>query len=46
MKQDIKRVKKIIIGDREFSAPDNFDRKNIVEGNIEDADEFILGDGH
>jgi hypothetical protein len=46
VKKDIKRVKKIKIGDKEFSPDDNFDRKNIVEGSIEDADEFILGDGH
>ena len=44
--KDIKRVKKIKIGDKEYSPDENFDRKNIVEGNIEDADEFILGDGH
>jgi hypothetical protein len=46
IEKDIKRVKKIKIGDKEYSPTDNFDRKNIVEGNIEDADEFILGDGH
>jgi len=46
IKKDIKRVKKIKIGDKEYSPTDNFDRKNIVEGNIEDADEFVLGDGH
>lgn len=46
VKKDIKRVKKIKIGDKEFLPTDTFDRKNIVEGNIEDADEFILGDGH
>jgi hypothetical protein len=40
------RVKKIKIGDKEFNANDTFDRKNIVEGDIADADEFILGDGH
>ena len=46
VKKDIKRVKIIKIGDKEFSPTDTFDRKNIVEGNVEDADEFILGDGH
>ena len=45
VKKDIKRVKKIKIGDKEYSPTDNFDRKNIVEGNVEDADEFIFGDG-
>ena len=46
VKKDIKQVKKIKIGDKEYSPTDNFERKNIIEGNIEDADEFILGDGH
>ena len=46
VRKDIKRVKKIKIGDKEYSPDENFDRKNIVGGNIEDADEFILGDGH
>lgn len=45
-RKDIRRVKKIKIGDKEYSPTDNFDRKNIVEGSIEDADEFTLGDGH
>lgn len=44
--QDIKRVKKIRIGDKVYSTDDRYDRKNIVEGNVEDADEFTLGDGH
>lgn len=44
--KDIKRVRKIRIGDREYHPNKPFDRMNIVEGNIEDADEFILGDGH
>jgi len=43
---DIKRVKKIRIGDKDYSPDDIYDRKNIVEGNVEDVDEFILGDGH
>ncbi|MDY6966542.1 MAG: hypothetical protein SVM80_11360 [Halobacteriota archaeon] len=43
---DILRVKIIKIGDKEFSPNDTFERKNIVEGNVEDAGEFILGDGH
>ncbi|MDY6836065.1 MAG: hypothetical protein SVY53_14835, partial [Chloroflexota bacterium] len=43
---DIKLVKKIRIGDKEYSPDDIYDRKNIVEGNIEDAEEFTLGDGH
>lgn len=46
VKKDIRHVKKIIIGDKEFSGHEPYDRKNIVEGCIEDADEFILGDGH
>ena len=43
---DIKRVKKIRIGDKDYSPDDIYDRKNIVEGNVEYVDEFILGDGH
>ncbi len=46
VKKDIKRAKRIKIGDKVYLPTDTFDRKNIVEGNIEDADEFILGDGH
>jgi len=43
---DIKRVKKIKIGDQTYAPHEVYNRKNIVKGNIEDADEFILGDGH
>jgi len=46
IKKDIERVKKIKIGDKEYSPNESYDRKNIVEGSIRDADEFILGDGH
>ena len=46
VKQDIRRVKKIKIGDREYSPEESFARKNIVEGAVEDADEFTLGDGY
>ncbi len=46
VRQDIKRVKKIKIGDKTYDPTEPYTRKNIVEGNIEDADEFILGDGH
>lgn len=44
--KDIKGVKKIRIGDKEYNPDETFDRKNIVEGNIENAEEFTLGDGH
>ena len=43
---DIRRVRIIRIGDKEYSPDESFDRKNIVEGNVEDADSFVLGDGH
>ena len=43
---DIRRVRNIRIGDKTYSPDATFDRKNIVAGNVEDADEFILGDGH
>jgi hypothetical protein len=46
VRKDILRVKKIKIGDKEYDPNESYDRKNIVEGNITDADEFILGDGH
>jgi hypothetical protein len=46
VKKDILRVKKIRIGDKEYSPDDRYSRKNIVEGNVQDADEFVLGDGH
>ncbi len=44
--KDILRVKKIKIGDKIYDPNESYTRKNIVEGNVEDADEFILGDGH
>jgi hypothetical protein len=43
---DIRRVKKIRIGDKTYLPDETFERKNIVEGSVADADEFILGDGH
>jgi hypothetical protein len=46
VKKDIINVKRIRIGDREYTPDEQYDRKNIAEGNIENADEFILGDGH
>ncbi len=46
VRKDIERVKIIRIGDKEYSPGETYDRKNIVEGNVRDADEFTLGDGH
>ncbi len=46
VRKDIKRVRKIRIGDKEYNPNDTYSSKNIVEGNIEDADEFVLGDGY
>jgi hypothetical protein len=46
VRKDILGVKKIVIGDKTYAPDDYYDRKNIVEGDIRDADEFILGDGH
>ena len=46
VRQDIKRVKRIKIGDKSYAPNEAFDKKNIVAGNVEDADEFTLGDGH
>ena len=42
---NIKRIKKIRIGDKEYNANDIYDRKNIFKGDVEDGEEFILGDG-
>jgi hypothetical protein len=42
----IRRVKKIHIGDKEYTPDAPFDRKNVVFGDVEDAEEFTLGDGH
>ncbi len=46
VRQDIKRVKRIKIGDKSYAPTESFDKKNIVAGSVEDADEFTLGDGH
>ncbi|MBL7827455.1 MAG: hypothetical protein JNJ57_12535 [Saprospiraceae bacterium] len=46
VESDITRVKKIRIGDKEYNPNDRYDMKNIFKGNVSDADEFILGDGH
>jgi hypothetical protein len=45
VKGSIANVKKIRIGDKDYSPSDTYHRKNIVEGNVSDADEFVLGDG-
>lgn len=46
VEKDLIRVKKIKIGDKTYDPSESYTRKNIVKGNVEDADEFILGDGH
>ena len=46
VKKDIERVNMIRIGDKAYSPNEIYDRKNIVEGNVRDAEEFTLGDGH
>ncbi len=46
VRQDIRRVQQIKIGDKSYHPDDTYTRKNIVEGNVEDADTFTLGDGH
>lgn len=40
----IKNVKKIMIGDKVYIPGEFYTYKNIVVGNIEEAEEFILGD--
>ena len=44
VRKDIERVKDIHIGDKGKIKNENYGRKNIVEGNIRDADSFRLGD--
>ena len=44
VKKDIERVKKIHIGDKGKTSDQDYDRKNIVKGNVRDADTFRLGD--
>ncbi|MEO8109653.1 MAG: hypothetical protein ABI594_06475 [Ginsengibacter sp.] len=44
VRKDIERVKNIHIGDKETINNENYNRKNIVEGNVRDADNFRLGD--
>lgn len=44
VRKDIERVKDIRIGDKGTKGGENYDHKNIVEGNIKDADSFRLGD--
>ncbi|MBI9033444.1 MAG: hypothetical protein JEZ03_03125 [Bacteroidales bacterium] len=46
VRKDIKNMKRIRIGDKEYHPNEVFHRKNIVEGSVEGADEFVLGDGH
>lgn len=46
VRKDIQRVKVIRIGDKDYAPGDVYDRKNIVEGSVTDADSFSLGDGH
>lgn len=43
---DIKNIKRIRIGDKEYAVDEVYHRKNIVDGNVEGGDEFIVGDGH
>ncbi len=42
---NIEGVKKVRIGDKEYSPNETFDRKNIVEGDVEHVGVFRLGDG-
>ncbi|ACF13066.1 hypothetical protein Ctha_0596 [Chloroherpeton thalassium ATCC 35110] len=46
VRQNIDGVKKIRIGDKTYEPNEPWDKKNIVGGNITNADEFTLGDGH
>ena len=46
VKKNIEQVKKVRIGDKEYAFNEIYDRKNIVEGEVKNVDEFTLGDGH
>lgn len=42
---DVKGKRKVKVGDNEIST-ESFDRKNVIEGNVEDVGKLIIGDGH
>lgn len=46
VKKNIEQVKKVRIGDKEYAFNETYDRKNVVEGEVKNVDEFTLGDGH
>jgi nitrogenase subunit NifH len=46
VKKSLVQVKKVHIGDKVYAPTESYDRKNIVEGEVKNVDEFILGDGH
>ena len=46
VKGNIKWTKKVHIGDKQYSPNEPYNRKNVVEGDVENVDKFILGDGH
>lgn len=45
VEKGITDVKKIRIGDTIYNPNEQYDRKNIVKGDVKNADEFRLGDG-
>jgi hypothetical protein len=45
VRSEIDGVKKIRVGDTDVNPNEQYDRKNIVEGPVRNADEFRLGDG-
>ena len=42
---DLINVKKIRIGDKEYKPDEVYNRKNIFNGKVDNADDFTLGDG-
>ena len=46
LRKNIDQVKKVRIGDKDYAFNESYDRKNIVEGDVTNVDEFILGDGY
>lgn len=45
VKKDIERVKEIHIGDEGNLSNETYNRKNVIEGNVRDAESLRLGDG-
>lgn len=45
IKKDIKGETKVVVGDKD-NTDNNYERKNIIEGNVIDCDKLIIGYGY